>query len=158
MRMRRRAGDGSCLLFFCYHLQQTAKFVRNRNSIKYLKFDSMTRLIPFLLLILVGSFVACDDGDTTYSYSFDVRSCNGDLFSETVSEEGSTEEREVQMKAWLSTQEIEATEVELRLDFLQGVCEACVICPTGDRYFITTSAEVSGKQVGILNFLNWVEE
>lgn len=118
----------------------------------------MTRLIPFLLLILVGSFVACDDGDTTYSYSFDVRSCNGDIFAEEVSEEAGKEGREQQMKTWLADQGIEVTSVELKLDFLVGVCYACVFCPTGDRYFITTSAEVSGKQVGILNFLNWVEE
>ena len=118
------------------------------------------KLLTSILTILMLAITAfsCDDGDTTFDYSFDVRSCDGDDFATAVSEEGSKEEREVQMKAWLSTQEIEATEVELRLDFLQGVCEACIVCPTGDRYFITTSAEVSGKQVGILNFLNWTEE
>lgn len=115
------------------------------------------KLLASILLVMFISLSLTSCGDSDSSYSFDVRSCNGDLFSEIVSEDANKEEREELMRVWLTEQEIQVVDLDLKLDFLQAVCEACVICPTGDRYFITTNTKVTEDQITALNFLNWEE-
>jgi hypothetical protein len=95
----------------------------------------------FLLSVLMFSCKddnCCDIIDFE-CYSFDIRQCQTDEFADEISESESQEERESLMKSWLSDKGFRVEKVKLELDFHDAVCEACHVCPMGDRYFIQVS-------------------
>lgn len=97
-----------------------------------------TLLILFSVLHICG----CRSNQVTQQadllcFSFDVRQCQTDIFVDTVSESADKSDRETKMLNWLSSLQIDVSAVSLSLDYHEGVCDACDMCPTGDRYFVT---------------------
>ena len=85
------------------------------------------------------------------SHAFDVRQCQADLFADAVSESEDRETREEQLKDWFELQGVDVHEIDLELDFHEAVCEACDVCPTGDRYFIQVDFNEQLDQYDLLN-------
>lgn len=117
----------------------------------------MKKILSFILFI---SFLSCGDDDCSKlndseCISFDIRQCQTDLFADEIDENGSQEERENQMTAWLLENSIDVENVKLELNFHEAVCEACDVCPQGDRYFIQYSL---GSSLESLNLLNVTSE
>ena len=95
------------------------------------------------LLFSVFSFllVSCGEDKTGVCFSFDIRQCQTDDFAEFVPESDSKSMREDKLKSWMESQGVEIEEVRLSLNFHEAVCEACHVCPQGDRYFVRISDE-----------------
>lgn len=84
---------------------------------------------------------------------FDIRQCQTDKFASQIPETGSKKEREEKMLNWLQTNGVKVAEVSLKLDFHEGVCEACDLCPTHDRYFIRIEGVIPDiSSLRLLNF------
>ena len=99
-----------------------------------------------LLALLVMSFISCEEKDCCDNfecYSFDIRQCRTDVFASDVDESETRVNRESQMKTWLEGEGIEVGEVSLVVGFHEAVCEACDLCPQGDRYFISLNVDSS---------------
>ncbi len=120
--------------------------------------------MKLITILCVLFLTACSDKECcvfpdTTCYSFDVRSCSTDLFANAVTEDASIGDREQKMIEWLTTENIEVTEIKLVVGFHEAVCEACDICPMGDRYFIGLFEEISLSKAEKLRLLSFqVEE
>lgn len=103
--------------------------------------------MKLLLGLVCLFFIACGDNDNCCEgfdcYSFDVRQCDTDLFSSKLSSSKSVEQSEMLMKEWFDENGIKVEQVKLVEDFHEGVCEACDVCPEGDRYFIQIESDSS---------------
>lgn len=101
--------------------------------------------------------MACNSSDTddTYCYSFDIRGCQTDLFADDIPESDTKQERETKLALWLADQGIETTDVSLSIQFHEAVCEACYVCPNGDRYFITSTEEITSAQAVGMDLLSF---
>jgi len=116
------------------------------------------RYLMFALLLICTA--ACTDDPCCefppeYCYKFDVRTCDGDLFSDSVDEDGTVDERERQFVEWLGEQGLSVNNVQLREDQLVDQCEACVVCPTGDQYFLSSYDSTLLVMAADLQFLNF---
>lgn len=114
------------------------------------------KYLAFLSILL---FTACESKECCsfpdeLNYSFDIRSCQTDLFSEAVDENGDLETRQSTMISWLEDNDVNVLTLELKLQHLENVCEACNICPTGDRYFFTSYDDLSEPKIESLKLLN----
>lgn len=95
------------------------------------------KVINCIVLLSVLSLASCEkDDENTLCYSFDVRQCHTDLFSSDVPESDTKQLREQKMKNWLEDQSYKIKDISLVISFHEAVCEACHVCPQGDRYFI----------------------
>ena len=97
--------------------------------------------MKFLMLLVSMLMLSCSDNDCcvnieTGCYSFDIRQCQTDGFADAVDIGGSVEARERTMKTWLESQNFEVVDIKLTEGFHEAVCEACDVCPQGDRYFV----------------------
>ena len=111
-----------------------------------------------LLFILAFGFLiaGCGDDDCdqlidTGCFSFDIRQCQTDAFAQFVSENDSVEKRENDLKDWLEDQGVFIDEIKLVTNFHEAVCEACHVCPQGDRYFVQMSFQTSLNDLDLLN-------
>lgn len=85
--------------------------------------------------------------------SFDIRQCQTDVFADQVSEAGGQAERENQMLAWLKSVNVDVVELKLELNYHAGVCEACDMCPTPDRYVLKINGDIPDlEKLRLLNF------
>ena len=101
-------------------------------------------------------WISCDDNESQdVCFSFDIRQCQTDEFATDVPEAESKSEREENMKLWLGNQGINLTEIKLELNFHQSVCEACDVCPQGDRYFVKIAEETDMSLLSNLDLLNY---
>jgi hypothetical protein len=92
--------------------------------------------------------VSCDKEDENHiCYSFDIRQCQTDLFKDKISENETQENREILMEEWLEEQGLEIESVLLEINFHMAVCEACDVCPQGDRYFIQIEDETKHSEI-----------
>ncbi len=110
-----------------------------------------------LLSMMVYLLSGCNRNATEKKgicYSFDIRQCQTDLFASAVDVGGEKSARETEMKKWLEGKNIAVSSIELTLNFHEGVCEACDMCPTHDRYFITSSSIISEALSSDLRLLN----
>ncbi len=114
------------------------------------------------LLILFSSLIlSCKNSDEcpqlieSGCFSFDIRQCQTDLFANDVPELDSKEQREQKLKDWFEAQDIIIEEIKLEIGFHDAVCEACDVCPQGDRYFIQLFL---GNQLEAFNLLNLESE
>jgi len=110
-----------------------------------------------LLLVSCNRNQIIDNGGISignFCYSFDVRQCGTDLYASEVLESGSIEEREEMMMSWLEDQGASVVSLKLHKDFHESVCEACDICPQGDRYFVSFSENgiADGDKLRLLNY------
>jgi len=105
------------------------------------------KLLPLLSIVFVALLSSCTCSDDTdgQCLSFDVRQCSTDMFAEVVDESGTQSVRELQLQAYLESKGISVNSVTLVEDFHDGVCEACDVCPTGDRYYINIAEEDASK-------------
>lgn len=116
----------------------------------------------FYFAALSGAFLfnachsacGCDVDPDRVCYAFDIRQCDTDVFSEDVSIAGSREAREDDLASWLEAQGIDVISVDLVIGFHQVVCEACDVCPQGDRYFIEIMDEFTTDELESFRFLN----
>jgi len=95
----------------------------------------MKKLI--LLSAMAFCCICCDKSDETNTcFSFDIRQCQTDAFASEIPESDSKALRESKMEEWLEEQGLVVEELRLEIGFHNAVCEACHVCPQGDRYFV----------------------
>jgi len=95
----------------------------------------MKSIVFFFICSL--TMLSCNKNDDKLScYSFDVRQCQTDLYANDVPETDNRDDREAKMEIWLESKGYEIEEIKLVLNYHEAVCEACHVCPLGDRYFI----------------------
>ena len=86
-----------------------------------------------------------------YCFSFDIRQCQTDIFASLIPESDSKKNREQKMSEWLESLNFEVDDVLLELNFHEAVCEACNVCPQGDRYFIQLNKTNNLDNLNLLN-------
>ncbi|NNE25794.1 MAG: hypothetical protein HKN09_03025 [Saprospiraceae bacterium] len=112
------------------------------------------RLILFFAL---GLFITgcggedCDQLIDTGCYSFDIRQCQTDAFANVVSENDNVVKREEDLKQWMENQGLFIEDVKLVTNFHEVVCEACHVCPQGDRYYIKLMFQPALDSLDLLN-------
>ena len=111
-----------------------------------------------LIFSIVAFFASCSDSENdclhpidSVCFSFDIRQCQTDGFADSVSENGTVEERENGLKDWMESQNIFLEDVKLVTNFHEAVCEACHVCPQGDRYYIQLIAQTGLEDLDLLN-------
>ena len=112
------------------------------------------RLILFAAISLLLASCGDDDCDQlidTGCFSFDIRQCQTDGFADFVSENDSVEKRENDLKDWMEDQGVFIDEIKLVTNFHEAVCEACHVCPQGDRYFVKMSFQTTLDSLDLLN-------
>lgn len=119
----------------------------------------MKYLIIAFTGILLG-LTSCHKNDNEQvCYSFDIRQCQTDLFAQDVPESDSKQLRESRMKQWLEEQGVSTIrKITLDLGFHDVVCEACDICPQGDRYYIQLDEDSPAPDAAALRLLNFEEK
>jgi len=142
------------LLTLALRVQQISIAMCSTTNTKLLIMKYLTIFALLLMTAACTDRVCCELPDE-YCYSFDVRQCQTDLFAEAVVEDGSQADRESQMRAWLGEQDLNINDVQLKVQYLEGVCEACDVCPMGDRYFLRTYEPNLDVQVNSLQLLNF---
>jgi len=112
-----------------------------------------------IIVALTGlAFVSCDKEELeSLCYSFDIRQCQSDGFASDVPESDPVDQRESKMKVWLEDSGYEVEEIKLLVNFHDAVCEACDICPQGDRYFIRVKDSEDNPDAEELRLLNFEE-
>ncbi len=104
-------------------------------------------------------FIACGkNDDDLLCFSFDIRQCQTDLFANEISENDEIGLRESKMHAWLKSNDIDVENVKLVINFHDAVCEACDVCPQGDRYYIKYNSNGNSSFSDSLKLLNFSEE
>lgn len=108
-----------------------------------------------LFTIAIFFAIACNDDCEhpidSACYSFDIRQCQTDLFADEIPETDSKSERETKMKNWLKDQDVFVENINLVIGFHEAVCEACHVCPQGDRYFIQVFGTAEFSTLELLN-------
>ena len=74
--------------------------------------------------------------ESTECWSFDVRQCGTDQYADLLIDDNSTSSKEQKIKTWLEENGATVARVRIAIDFHEGVCEACHVCPVGDRIFV----------------------
>ena len=111
-----------------------------------------------MILFLIAMTISCDKEDEgNYCFSFDIRQCQTDHFASDVPESDSKELREEKLQNWLEAQGIEVTDVKLDLNYHEAVCEACHVCPQGDRYFVRHVNEIDESVLESMDLLSYEE-
>ena len=100
------------------------------------------------------SFLVVVEGGENACWSFDQRQCGVDDFSVSIDASSSEEDMAADMKSYLDSVSIPTISVSVVKDFNQIVCEACTICPTGDRFFIKLLDASDQSKLSDLNLLN----
>ncbi len=117
-------------------------------------------ILVALALLTLNITSACfrniEIDENTLCYEFDERQCSGDEWSEENPKNGSQSERESKMKEFLESKNIDVSEVKLVKDFHEAVCEACIVCPNGDRFFVKFNIDNKDK-FDALELLNAAE-
>jgi len=113
---------------------------------------SYSALIFSLLMLLSCQRIQKEKGGVCYS--FDVRQCGTDLFDKEVSATGSKSQRESDMTSWLQGQGLSVVSTSLTENYHELVCEACDVCPQGDRYYIECSDSLDESMKEKLRLLN----
>jgi len=140
-------------------------------SSDFLLFDCNTTGLTFVLLkniemkilsliaivVFMSSCNHQDDQDSgdRFCYSFDVRGCETDQFSEAVDVMAPVENRETNIVSWLDEQNINVIELELFVQFYDAYCEACYVCTNGDLYTITTDSPITDERAESLELFNF---
>lgn len=110
----------------------------------------------FGLVVVTMMFISCGKSDEAQvCFSFDIRQCQTDNFAADIPESDSKEYRENKLKSWLSQQDLDVNDVKLEIAFHDGVCEACHVCPQGDRYFVSLNDEEDLTKAEALELLNY---
>ncbi len=113
-----------------------------------------SKFLLFLsLIILFSCGEDCPQLIDSYCFSFDVRTCQGDLFSDEVDISDPKDKRESDMRTWLEKNGYAIDDIKLVLDYTTGDCEACNVCPMGDRYFVQANGPTitSYEEMQLLN-------
>ena len=118
-----------------------------------------TSILMLVLMMMSSSlFIHCDcrhfNGEEGECYFFDRRQCDGDEWSQLVPIGDSELDQEEKMEKFLESKDIEVIQVNLVTNFHEFVCEACFVCPTGDRFFIEV-AEGQENQLKALELLSF---
>ena len=102
----------------------------------------MTSFYSLFYITIFSLFLACNsDNDDSTCYSFDERQCRMDQWASN--EFGlSTDELADEIKEYFSRQGVQIDEISIDPNFHEFVCEACGVCPSGQRIFITTNSDV----------------
>lgn len=110
-----------------------------------------------IIVALAGLyFVGCDkEAFESSCYSFDIRQCQTDGFASEVPESDPVNQREKKMEAWLEDAGYKVEEIKLLVNFHAAVCEACDVCPQGDRYFIRVKDSDDNPDAEELRLLNF---
>ncbi|GLR16618.1 hypothetical protein [Portibacter lacus] len=118
----------------------------------------MMKVYMFLsLFLLVNLCFQCDcdndDLEDVSCFEFDQRQCAGDEWANEIPISDTEEVREQKMKTYLESKDIEVNSVNLVLNYHDGVCEACYICPEEHRFFVEINKEDQGKleELDLLN-------
>ena len=89
-------------------------------------------------LLMVALFNSCDQktSDEYISIHFDIRSCLGDEFGESLGYNPNKAKIMNVVGDFLSEKGIEWKNLSVDMTFHEAVCEACYFCPTGERIFV----------------------
>lgn len=97
----------------------------------------MKSILPFLCFFLL--LLACgDDSDQYECVAFDERQCAGDPWA---TQGADIEETINALEEYLEDISVDVEEITYDPNFYDAVCEACIICPTGLRFFIKVQLE-----------------
>jgi len=100
--------------------------------------------IPFLLifscLLLLFSCNSNEDVEKA-CFSFDLRQCNGDPWNSDFTIEITEASLIASCRSYLTDQGITISDLSIDMGFHTIVCEACIVCPLGPRYFVSINPE-----------------
>ena len=118
------------------------------------------RMKNFIIILMAVLMSSCNKTDDTncgviICYAFDIRQCETDQYAESVLESDSQELRESKMKSWLTDNDLPVTKVKLVIGYNLEVCEACHVCPMGDRYYIKMEEKDYTSKAEELELLNF---
>ena len=94
------------------------------------------RVLILCLVLGYGLTInSCSSDDSNeICVSFDERQCNTDEWNANVGDGG---ELSTRIMNYLNSLDIEVSQIQIDEDFHEFVCEACDVCPTGPRIFIS---------------------
>ena len=102
---------------------------------------SLYIFLPLFLIVNLSYQCCPKEEKNIICFEFDQRQCAGDEWADLVPINDSKDEREQKMLDYLESKNIEVKEVNLVIEFHEGVCEACFICPEQDRFFVKIAEE-----------------
>ena len=76
-----------------------------------------------------------------YCFSFDERQCRTDPWAENQEFNVDLETLEQEISDYLKDNGVDIVDVEIDPNYHDAVCEACHVCPSGKRIFISTSSD-----------------
>ncbi len=107
----------------------------------------MTIKYLFLSLFCALNILSCcehendDINEDSVCFEFDQRQCAYDEWAELIPISDSKNERQIKMKAYLKSKNINVENVSITLDFHEFTCEACGVCPESDRFYVRIDRE-----------------
>jgi hypothetical protein len=108
-------------------------------------------LVTAILVLILSS---CSSNDDKLCYSFDERQCAVDRWMAVGVNPLTAEEKIESLKWYLSSQDISVIKVAIDADFHEVVCEACGVCPSGPRYYVSIEegSQNALSDLALLNF------
>ncbi len=94
-----------------------------------------------MFLLSCGS----NDDEAKNCYSFDLRSCAGDVWAKDSPGFDNTQDLLNTIEAYLENQGIKVLSISIDESFHEIVCLACYVCPQGSRVYISTSDDNKAK-------------
>lgn len=100
----------------------------------------MKPLLLFVLIALSCSYCTDSVDDEQVCYSFDLRQCNGDPWNSDVTRPFEPSELVALLSDYLNDNAVPTNRVTVDMTFHRFVCEACVVCPEGPRFYVELNA------------------
>lgn len=116
----------------------------------------MKKLIVPLLVILLCSNCSSTKSPSNNSetcFSFDIRQCQTDLFANRLPTNSNEKEFHQAMQSWFEEQGLNVIDIKIVFNYHEFVCEACDVCPTGDRFYVKIDQD-STSALNTFNLLN----
>ena len=94
--------------------------------------------MKYLVILCMTICMACSgEEEDKFCINFDRRQCMGDPWSVAVDINADATVQANQLKAFLESEGITVHEIRADLQFHDIVCEACIVCPDGARFFLS---------------------
>jgi hypothetical protein len=112
------------------------------------------RITAFIIIAFVITLLSCTGDDSKLCFSFDERQCAVDGWITLGSGSVTNEEKIESLKTYLSSQNVSIIKIEIDPNYHEIVCEACGVCPSGPRYYVSIE-ESSQNALSDLDLLNF---
>ena len=93
-----------------------------------------------LFLGMMQFFSSCGDESQATCFSFEERSCAGDPWMSSLNENPNNQSKLQALSSYLKEEGVEVLKSKIETTS-EIVCQACVVCPSGQSYFITIESE-----------------